>query len=170
MKVFQSQLSKVNQKPSKPPNVPWTFTSLFLGVGEDLGNHRALRIEFSGSFKGIDGLRPLVTDGIETAQSEPQAPILRPPFQFSLHQDNGKAGGEVLAAVFEFLPPADQNRPLSPLPSPPPGCWRGNSWEVIGFDVAGRNLRLSAGSSSGDSYPVAPGCPAPPNGRLGRIG
>jgi hypothetical protein len=91
-------------------------TSFFFGVGENLGNYFALRIEFSGSFKGIDGLGPLVADGIEAAKGEPQAPVVGPPFNFPLYQDNSKAGREVLAAFSEFVPPAGQITPPHPCP------------------------------------------------------
>jgi hypothetical protein len=161
-------------------------TSFFFGVGENLGNYFALRIEFSGSFKGIDGLGPLVADGIEAAQSEPQGPIVWPPFQFPLNQDNSKAGREVLAAFSEFVPPAGQITPPHPcpvkslfhrvrprrnltgralsLPEGGEGCW-----EVSGFGVAGKNLRLSTESSIDGYYPTVPGCPSPPDGKHGRI-
>jgi len=47
------------------------LTSLFFGVGENLGNHLVLRIEFSGAFEGIDGLWPLIANSIETTQGKP---------------------------------------------------------------------------------------------------
>ena len=97
------------------------MTGLLLHAGKNFDYHFVAGVEFARSLNGVDCLTPLVTNGVEPAEHQPERPIMRAATQFSFYQCNGHAGSKVFTAVLKFLPPGKQNTPPHPYPLPPGG-------------------------------------------------